>query len=184
MTDKKTEIKTEKIEREYIIPIRNKLRFVPNYNKANKAIKIIKAFIAVHMKVYDRDMNKIRLDKYLNELVWSRGIKNPPSKIKVKAVKEGDIVRVEILELPENLKFKKAREEKIERVGGENKKDIKKEEKKEEKSEEKKAEEEEKKSATVEAGEKMEKAAAKKSKHLVGGKTKEPKHQKRMALQK
>ena len=64
------------------------------------------------MKVYDRDLNKIKIDKYLNEYLWFRGIRKPPYKVTVKAKKEGDFVKVELADLPDKLKFKKAREEK------------------------------------------------------------------------
>ncbi len=180
-----------RIEREYTIPLREKCRVVPRYKKTNKAVKTIKEFLARHMKVRDRDLNKIKIDKYLNELVWSRGIKHPPAKVKVKAVKEAgsDIVRVEIAEMPENLKFKKAREEKREQKAAEGvkkkveKKTEKVEEKKTEETEEKK-EEKEKKESVIEAGEMANKEAAKQSKHQVGGKTKELKHRFRQALAK
>jgi len=113
MADKKIEQKSDKIEREYIIPIRQGWIHVPRYKKANRAVKEVKKFLVKHMKIRDRDLRKVRVDKYLNEFIWARGIKNPPSKVKVKAVKEGDIVRVELLELPENIKYKKERAEKI-----------------------------------------------------------------------
>ena len=64
------------------------------------------------MKIRDRDLKKIKLDLYLNEALWFRGIKNPPHKIKVKAVTEGDIVRVYAVDLPTNIDFKKKREDK------------------------------------------------------------------------
>jgi len=183
---KKTEI--EKIEREYIIPLRVKCRVVPRYKKTPRAIRVIKKFIIQHMKIYDKDANKVKIDRYLNEFLWDRGIKNPPNKIKIKAIKEGEITKVELVNIPEKLKFKKAREEKIEKAGEEIAK-KKKEEKKteapeEEKKEEEKKAEEEKKTAVVEAGKEMEKAAAKQQKHLVGGKMKGSKHQQRVALAK
>ena len=110
---KKTEAKSEKIEREYTIPLREKVRVVPRYKKTNKAVKTVKEFLAQHMKIRDRDLNKIKIDKYLNEALWFRGIRKPPYKIKVKAIKDGEIVRAELAEFPDNLKFKKAREEKM-----------------------------------------------------------------------
>ena len=152
MTDKKTDTKTEKIEREYIIPLREKCRVVPRYKKTNKAVKTIKEFLVRHMKIRDRDLNKIKIDKYLNEFVWFKGIKTPPFKIKVKAVKEGDIVRVELAGMLDKLKFKKTREEKQEKEATEKavkKKPVAEEEKPEEglekQTEEKKEEEKEKK---------------------------------------
>lgn len=185
---KKTETKTETIERIYVIPLRREIQKVQNYRKAKKAVKAIKEFIARHMKIYDRDLKKVKLDKYLNETMWHRGMKNPPIKIRVKVTKEGDIVRVEAIDLPTRIKFKKEREERILK-GAEDvakkKKELKKSiEKPEEKTEEDKANEKEKVQATIEAGQDREKAIAKQTKHLIGGKTKEPKHEHRMSLQK
>src|SRR3989338_6359459 len=112
MAEKKTE--TKKIERDYIIPLREKCRHVPRYKKTNKAVKTVREFLIRHMKIYDRDLNKIKIDRYLNEYLWFRGIRKPPYKIKVKAIKEGEVVKVELAEMPDKLKFKKAREEKRE----------------------------------------------------------------------
>ena len=98
---------TTKLEREYIIPLRAKVRTAVRYKKANKAIRVIKEFLARHMKVVDRDLNKIKLDLAVNEAVWARGIKKPIHKIKVKAIKEGDIVRVTLVELSKKAIAKK-----------------------------------------------------------------------------
>ncbi len=186
MAKKKTE-PIEKLEREYIIPLRIKWKKVPRYKRANKAIKAIKEFLARHMKVVDRDLDKIKLDKYLNEFVWKKGIRKPPIKIKVKAIKEGNLVRVELSEMSEKMKFKKARLEKREKqaveIGKKRKKEVKPEEKIEEKTEEEKKEEKEKAKAGEEAGKELGKAAAKQIKHHVE-KIKQPKRQQRKALAK
>ena len=176
----KMENKKNLAEKEYTISLREKVRAVPRYKKTNKAVRTIKEFLARHMKVYDRDLNKIKIDKYLNEYLWFRGIRNPPHKVKVKAKLDGEFVKVELAELPEKLKFKKLREEKreVKAKSSEKKKpELKKPDK--EKSEDKnkdgvedKKEETEKKSAVVEQGEKYEKAEYKKQKHL--SKTKTP----------
>ena len=192
---KKTEIKTEKIEREYIIPLREKARVVPRYKKTPKSIKTIKEFLVRHMKIRDRDLKKIKIDKYLNEAVWFRGIKNPPNKIKVRAIKDGEFVRVELSEMPAKLKFKKARIDKREAKAKEliEKKKSMMDKVKEglqpkpaepKQTEEEKQEEKEKARAGAEAGKQMEKAAAKTAKHQAGGKPKQPKRQVRKALAK
>ena len=182
---------TEKIEREYVIPLRKQVKKVPRYKKANKAIRTIKEFLVRHMKIYDKDLNKIKLDKFLNEFVWFKGIKNPPYKIKVKAMKEGDIVRVELVDMPGKLKFKKAREEKRDQkameivekkktmiqkamqatkspTSSKQSKDSSTKESMqktaETKTENEKVEEKEKKSAVVEEGKELEKAKAKEMK--------------------
>lgn len=201
MADKKTETKNERLEREYVIPLRPEWRKVSVYKRTNKAVKAVKEFLARHMKVYDKDLNKIKIDKLLNEALWNRGIKHPATKIKVKAVKEDGIVRVELAELTNDLKFKKARFEKRDAKAAEiaqSKKSMmeklketasgaaagKKTESSEEKTEsteetvesEKKEEAKEKEAATVKAEEKIEKQIAKTEKHTA--KAKSPKQEK------
>lgn len=173
------------VEREYIIPLREKIRAVSRYKRANKAVKSIKEFLVRHMNIYDRDLNKIKIDKYLNEHLWFRGIRKPPYKVKVKVKKDGEFVRVELAELPEKLKFKKIREEKlIQKAEAAKKPSVKSEAKKVEKVSKKeepedknkdgvddKKEETEKKTAVVEAGQKFEKTEHKKQKHTTKVKT-------------
>src|SRR3989344_7463593 len=68
----KTAKKDEKkavVERVYTIPLRRNFEKVPRYKKANKAIKTIKEFLVRHMKIYDRDLKNIRLDKTVNEFI-------------------------------------------------------------------------------------------------------------------
>jgi large subunit ribosomal protein L31e len=186
------ETKSDRVEREYVIPLREKCRPVPRYKKANKAVKSIKEFLARHMQIRDRDLSKIKLERSLNEAIWQRGIRSPPHKIKVKAIKEKDIVRVELVDYPAKIKFRKLREEKREKAGkevAESKKSILEKakearEKKPEESKEEKEEQKEKAKAVEEAGLQLEKSAAKQIKHQAGGKTKEPKRPVRQALQK
>jgi len=186
----KTEIKTANVEREYTIPLREKCRPVARYKKTNKAIKTIKEFLVRHMKIRDRDLKKIRLDRYLNEFIWARGIKNPPHKVKVRAVKEGDIVRVELAEVTGKLKFKKAREEKLE-VKYAEATSLKKaavsakklnEEKSLQETKSKEEETEEKKIAVVEEGAKLEKVAHQEAKHKAQAKSNKKEHQVRKTL--
>ncbi len=180
--------KEKGLEREYIINIREKIRNVPIYKKTPKAIKSIKEFIVRHMKIRDRDLKKVRLDIYLNEYLWHRGIKNPPTRLKVKAIQEGELVRVGLAELPEKLKFKKEREERqgstAKEISEKKKKEKPKEEEvKVEKSEEEIKEEKEKAAASAEAGKEMQKEAAKQAKHSTKI-SKQPKRQVRQTLQK
>lgn len=174
-------VKDSKLEREYIIPLRKRWSIVPRYKRANKAIRSIKEFLVKHMKIRDGDLDKIKVDKYLNEEIWHRGIRNPPAKIKVKAIKEGDIVRVELVDMPDRIKFKKLRRDKLNEKG----KEIaskKKEAKEETKQEPEKTSEEDKKevkediASTVEAGKGIQKVEATKAKHET--KAKSPKEQK------
>lgn len=98
-----------KTEREYIIPLRKKFQLAARYKKTPKAVKSVKEFLARHMQIRDRDLKKIKIDKFLNEILWFRGIRNPPHKVRVRAVKEGDLVRVYAVDLPKKLEFKKKR---------------------------------------------------------------------------
>ena len=101
------------LEREYIVPLRKGWLKVQEYKRASKAVKTLKEFIARHMKVYDRDLRKIKIDIILNNEIRFRGMKKPPAKIKVKAIKyDNEIVRVELVNLPKHIKFQKIREEK------------------------------------------------------------------------
>ena len=110
MANKKN--KDSGIEREYTIPLRGKIKVASRFKKTPKAIKSIKEFLARHMRVENRDLNKVKIDKYLNQFMWARGIKNPPAKIKVKVTRDGENIRVELVDYPDKLKFNKAREEK------------------------------------------------------------------------
>lgn len=188
---KKAESKQKSIEKEYVIPLRNKIQHVPKHKRAKKAVRIIREFLLRHMKIRDGDLKKIKIDLYLNEAIWIRGIKNPPIKIKVKAIhnKEDGIVRAELIDFPKKLKFKKLREEKQKLKAIETgKKKIEKvvEDKPAEskKTEEEKKEEQEKVQAGEETTKKLEKAHAKQRKKQAFPKTKQPKHQIRKALAK
>jgi large subunit ribosomal protein L31e len=101
----------DKLEREYIIPLRQTLLKKPKYKRTGLAVKRIKQFIAKHMKVEDRDLNKVKIDPYLNNDVWFRGRTQPPARIKVKAIKDKGIVTVTFAETPEIVKFEKAKNE-------------------------------------------------------------------------
>jgi len=178
------------LEREYIIPLRREWLKVPEYKRANKAVKAIRQFIVRHMKVYDRDLNKVKIDIMLNNEVRFRGMRKPPIKIKIKAKKyDNGIVRVELAEIPPAIKYKIERERK-QKEAGKKEKEKKKAEKKEETKEEKKEEEkedkikdkEEKKESVVESGLMQAKQEAKHMEHVTS-KQKQPKAH-RMALQK
>ena len=111
---KKIEPKVQ-VEREYIVPLRKGWLKVPEYKRANKALKTLKEFIAKHMKIYDRDLRKIKVDNLLNNEIRFKGMRKPLSKIKVKAKRFDDgIVRVELVNIPTHVKFEKLREEKKE----------------------------------------------------------------------
>ena len=165
--DKEKEV--VELEREYIVPLRRGFLKVPRYRRAKKAVRVLKEFMVRHMGVRDRDLGKVKIDGYLNNEIWFRGIKKPVNKIKVRAKKVGEIVYVELAEIPDVVAFAKAREIKRKLVAEKVKpKKVKVE--KEEKSEEEKVEEKEDVAAGAEKAARVEKAVAKEMKHTARGK--------------
>ena len=161
---------TNILEREYVVPLRREWLKIPRYRRAGRAAKALKQFIAKHMKVEERDVEKVKVDMYLNNELWFRGRAKPPARIKVKARKENGIVHVTLAEVPEKVKFMKARHEKAHKVA-EKKPEPKVEETKkaeEPKPEEKKAEVEKEKSVEEEKikESKMEQKATKHVTHV------------------
>jgi len=110
------------LERTYTIPLKREVSKVAYHKRAKKAVKAVKEFLAKHMRVNNRDLNKIKLSDEINRAVWSRGIKSPPQKITVKATKDKDgIVKVEFAGLPkkfkiEEQKIKKGMEKKAKKI--------------------------------------------------------------------
>ncbi len=165
---KKNEVKIV-LEREYVIPLRRKVQKAQRYRRAKKAIRVIREFLAKHMKVEDRDLRLVRIDKYLNQEVWYRGIKKPPARIKVIAKKNSEgYVFVELADVPEKVKFDMAKDKrKLEGVKHVHKHE---EAKEEEKTAEQKEDIKQKEEATVEAGFAHQKLEAKQIKHTEPGK--------------
>lgn len=183
MAEKK-ESKIE-LEREYVINVRRKVSYVPHYRRANKAIKSIKEFLAKHMKVENRDTRKVKMDTYLNQEMWFKGIKNPPTRIKVKAKKIDGIVYAELADVPKVIQYQMDRDNR--RKSEAEKQAPKKPVVSEpivEKTEEEKIEEKEKGQATEEAGLKEQKQEAKREKHEVKQKPLRQNQIKRKSMQK
>jgi len=159
------------LEREYIVPLRKEWLKVPKYKRANKAVKALKQFIAKHMKIYDRDLRKIKVEVDLNNEIRFRGMKKPPAKIKIKAKKyDNDIVKVELVDIPANIKFRRLREEKkkivLDKKSKEKEAEKKVEEVKPEESKEKTEEAKEKEAASKDETLKLAKEQAKEMKHV------------------
>jgi large subunit ribosomal protein L31e len=183
MAEETKKEETVVLEREYVVPLRRKCINTPQYKRTPKAIKTLKEFIAKHMKVFERDTDNVRLDKNLNLEIWQRGIRKPMTKVKVKAKKyDSGIVRVELSEIPQYLKWKIDKEKKMFEEGKEMKNE-KTGEKKEEKpkTEDEKKDEKEKQKSEVDAGMRASEQQSKEMKHM---KTKEKPQIHRMALQK
>ena len=71
-------------ERVYVIPLRAAKR-VPRQRRARRAVKIAREFLMRHMK-----SERIKLDDALNRKIWRGGAEKPPSRVRVRAVKQDD----------------------------------------------------------------------------------------------
>lgn len=153
-------------EREYVVPLRREWLKVPMYRRTKKAVKALKEFMVKHMKVYDRDLRKIKVDTHLNNEIGFRGMKKPLHKVRVKAIKyeNGDVV-VKLVTLPKHIEFELARKVRIEAERMKKEVEKPKETKAEEKTEEEKKDEKEKTTSSKEAMQAVEKSQAKQMEH-------------------
>jgi|SRR5579883_2275338 len=146
----------EATERIYTINL-GKVLLSPNNQRAKRAINMIREFAIKHMK-----SENIKIEEEISHLVWARGIRHPPRKIRVKITKDdGNVIVSKYQE------EKKADETKSEKKSDDKKKSdkSKKEEKKVEEKKEKveKKTEEKKESKTEEKPKKEEKKAEEKA---------------------
>jgi large subunit ribosomal protein L31e len=78
-------------ERVITVPFRD-VRAEAKHQRADKAMSLIREHLAQHFSV---DEGEVRLDPSINEAVWERGRKKPPSKLRVRAARfedEGETV--------------------------------------------------------------------------------------------
>ncbi|OGI12072.1 50S ribosomal protein L31e [Candidatus Micrarchaeota archaeon RBG_16_36_9] len=138
-------------EKIFTIPLREAYD-KPRTTRAKKATNIVRDFLKKHMK-----SENIKLGKSINEAIWKRGIQKPPRRVRIHAVKEGDIIYTELL----GVEIKTASKEEIK------KKEAKKEQKKEKIKEDRK----ERKKKTIQ--EEMQEEVKGKPKELPGEEIKE-----------
>ena len=143
------EKKTKRMEINYVVPLRKHWRKAPVYKRSKRAINALKKFLIKHTK-----SENIKIGKELNELIFSRGFRSPPNKVKITVVKEENVVKANLVGIPyrdfkvEEKKKKSVAEKLKEKVGlgkGIEKPAEVKEEKKTEESKEPKEEKTEKK---------------------------------------
>lgn len=92
----------EELERVFTVPL-TVTKQIPKTKRAPRAIKEIKEFIRQHMidKGSDKEeqLKDVWIDFRVNELIWARGIENPPRKIRVKAIRfEDGLIEVSLPE--------------------------------------------------------------------------------------
>ena len=98
--------------------------------RASNAIKIIRDFLIKNTKTAN-----IKIGKSINDVLWKKGIQNPPRKIRIHVIKEEDVIYAELL----GVEIKTPSKEEVK----------KKEEKKKEKKEKIKEERKERKKKTI-----------------------------------
>lgn len=69
---------SQDLDRVYTIPL-GKVLLSPDNQRAKRAINMIKEFARKHMKI-----NDVRIDEEVSKLVWARGMRRPPRKIRVR----------------------------------------------------------------------------------------------------
>lgn len=70
-------------ERVITVPLRA-VNAAPKHQRANRAMREIRDHLAQQFSV---DQEAVRLDPSINEVVWARGQKKPPSKLRVRAAR-------------------------------------------------------------------------------------------------
>jgi large subunit ribosomal protein L31e len=74
----------EPITRVYTVPLRRAFE-APRYRRTKVAIRLIREFTTRHMKA-----TEVKIDEDVNERLWSRGIRNPPRRIKLEMERDED----------------------------------------------------------------------------------------------
>ena len=72
---------SQDVERVYTINL-GKVLLSPDNQRAKRAVNMIKEFARHHMKI-----EQIKLEEDVSHLLWSRGIRHPPRKIRVRMEK-------------------------------------------------------------------------------------------------
>lgn len=81
--EKKREIVLQRV---FVVPL-DEAYFKPRSHRVRVAIRLLKAFIAKHLKT---PLDKVRIAPELNSLVRGRGGRKPPKKVRVNASKDKD----------------------------------------------------------------------------------------------
>jgi len=80
-------LSTESLERIYTINL-GKVLLSPKNQRAKRAINMIREFATKHMK-----SENVKIEEEVSHLVWTRGIRHPPRKIRVKITKDdGNVI--------------------------------------------------------------------------------------------
>jgi large subunit ribosomal protein L31e len=88
----------EALTRVYTVPLGIAFE-APAYRRAKVAIRIIKDFTKRHMKA-----TEVNIDEDVNKVVWARGIRHPPRRVKLEMERDEDgLVKVRLAPEPEQV---------------------------------------------------------------------------------
>ncbi len=76
-------VKPDLVSRDYTIQISKRVHKVGFKKRAPRAIKEVRKFAAQAMGTKD-----IRIDSKLNKFIWATGIKNPPTRVRVRLTRK------------------------------------------------------------------------------------------------
>jgi large subunit ribosomal protein L31e len=99
-----------KLERIYTVPL-GKANEAARYRRTARAVKLLRAFIARHMKA---DGERITISAALNGFLWQRSIKKPPKRVKVRLIKDSGMIKAYLADEKVEEPKKKAEEKKEE----------------------------------------------------------------------
>jgi large subunit ribosomal protein L31e len=91
MAEAKKEKKEAKGEKIYTVPLREAYKKAIR-RRSGYAVRIVKNYVKVHSKV-----KEVKIGSRLNEKIWERGITKPARTVRIKAVKDGDAAKVELM---------------------------------------------------------------------------------------
>ena len=74
-------------ESELIVPLR-KAWSITRFKRAPRAMQIIKDHVIQHLKV--KEDEEVWIDPSVNEHIWSRGIENPPRKVRLQVIRHDE----------------------------------------------------------------------------------------------
>ena len=74
----------EPLTRVYMVPLRRVFE-APMYRRTKVAVRLIREFTTRHMKA-----TEVKIDESVNEKIWSRGITNPPRRIRLEMERDED----------------------------------------------------------------------------------------------
>ncbi|MDO8553288.1 MAG: 50S ribosomal protein L31e [Candidatus Micrarchaeota archaeon] len=128
-------VDASKLERLYTVPLGKAYEHIRT-KRTRRTVKILRKFLARHMKVKE---TLVKLSIALNNSMWVHGMQKPPRNVKIRAIKEQDLVHAYLsTEKIEDKKKETKKEGKKEEQKVESKTEVKttsKEDKKEVKAE-------------------------------------------------